>query len=61
MSVCEQEVKVISRLVEEGLNLLRPGVRWVSDITRCRLASTLQYFLMPCDLVEVKMILKIYN
>ena len=49
VSVCEQEVKVISRLVEEGLLSPWPGVRLISDVTHCRLASTLQFFLLPCD------------
>ena len=44
VSVCEQEVKVISRLVEELSPW--PGVRLISDVTHCRLASTLQFFLL---------------
>ena len=47
VSVCEQEVKVISRLDEELSPW--PGVRLISDVTHCRLASTLQFFLLPCD------------
>ena len=47
VSVCEQEVKVISRLDEELSPW--PGVRLISDVTHCRLASTLQFFLLPCN------------